>query len=1364
MKRKIETMIKILTVMLAFVLLSAGVLASCGGTLETPDVPSDDDTCEPADTPSGEEPTENMPSKLSERETAIVTGSLIHENTLGRVPYGLTEVKNKYMTVLGGLDMQGTVITFQTQSDYALSHHVYADGASVFADSPQAAQKIMSTWKRQDDTYKLSFMTVINRCVFSEYEQWCIENGRDDTPPTDDIQMMAHGAYKGKTDGKTMYMVPTERWIDFVWDTIETAMDLADFEYIMPEEPDVFSNTGYSPAFKAEWEAYYGEPWVAATTSPEAMLKTQELKVYLIQRAYKALSERIRQKDPDAKLCIATHSTLSYNTTNTKIAAGLNTYLSSGIYDAVNAQTWSDTIGTNLTVNGESIKDFFVAGYLGYASYVDSAGELPLYAATDALGDGAAKNFLTEDFYYARYYAQLATQLMQPEINRFSVVCWPARSFDAASQDYRLVQQSAAAAVREAAGAETVVSAGTPGITYLLSDSLSWQLNENGWSLSTHDGFLGVTYPLVSDGIPLKIKAMEYVTGADDLKDVNLLLVSFDCQKPQSEAVVDAIADWVRAGGQLLYVGGRDRYDEVSSKWWAEYSSPLQALLDKLALNVKIEAPKSVGDGKLVWHGERKKDAVAATGLVSSYLDYTVTFDGDVNAILTMSDGAVLGFDAKVGKGRVVVVGAPSALYAQSEHGSEAMRALAEYACSEATYEYDSTKLMWVKRGNIVAAHSFETQNVLTGRYVDLLDPMMSVHRHYILEPGEDALLYDVNDLDLSVPRLAFSGGEVTELEETANATSFKVRSAQGAAIGMRLFSAEGLYPQSISVIKGRMDCDFDYSWDAKDSTLFIRFKGETKGGLDVSVSWGTAPVEDVQAITMTEKQNREMLAMGYELLNPDVSAWEGMTKYTFNINETTGDVDGAFIHRNTGALSSYGRYCDRDTELVYRFDLERYPDLVAVMKICSNYLVEVSTDGENWKTIQDYGEVNGGRMTGTSNAATIAVDSSKYAADAREMYVRLGSSGGGNWGGCIIQLDLYYTVVDVPETPVEDYASDKFDATPYQNDSYLVKWVHIAGREVLDPDAEFIVSNTSVVSDAKIGRCCDRQKEIIYRFDLEQYSDAVVVLDICQNYLIQVSRDGMSWITVRNSELALGKKVGYKGGASKVGIVASDWLDGAGAMYVRVADADTADGYGAVLSKITIYHTGDAEATESFPASTPEPTPEMPKNPEVENYLPVTDVKGKVLDESYLADCDEQYTSYAREAWRLSGEEPDDFSALTVRNTALRDSSVGFFCDHGREIVLRLDLAQYRNAVLVMAIGQNYCVQVSTDGERFTTVQDFVEVQGSRTNDRFFRHAIVLDSTVLAKDSEVLYVRLGGSGNTGGFGGLLEHFAIYYK
>ncbi|MBO5897908.1 MAG: hypothetical protein J6R04_02740, partial [Clostridia bacterium] len=394
----------------------------------------------------------------------------------------------------------------------------------------------------------------------------------------------------------------------------------------------------------------------------------------------------------------------------------------------------------------------------------------------------------------------------------------------------------------------------------------------------------------------------------------------------------------------------------------------------------------------------------------------------------------------------------------------------------------------------------------------------------------------------------------------------------------------------------------------------------------------------------------------------------------------------------------------------------------------------------------------------------TVAVDSAKYAQGADAMYVRLACADGGNWGGCIIQLDLYFRAVERPETPVEDYATDRFDETPYRTEDYWVKWAMIAGQEDADPDGEFILVDTSVPSDAKIGKTCDRAKEIVYCFDLTTYPNAVAVLDVCQNYLIQVSHDGMGWITVRNSEIALGQKVGYKGGASVVGVVADQWISGADRMYIRVADPDAADGYGPVLSQLTLYHTGDGEATGSVAATTPEPAPPAPPKPSTDHYLPVTDVTGQVVNEAYLADYDEMYASYQRETYRISGDAPDDVTGFEVRNTSMVNPKVGLYCDHGREVVYRIDLTHYKNAVLVMAIGQNYCLQLSTDDVKYETVQDYLNVVGTRTKDTYFRHAVVIDTSIYANGGDVLYIRLGGSENKGGYGGLLEHFAIYYQ
>ncbi len=1175
MNKKLTVLLRIVTLMLAFLMMPG--LIACGVVTphepdepKDPDQPGDPGTDQPGE-PGADQPTAPEGAEsLSEREVEVVTGQTIHDKNETRAPYGLTEVANDYMTVYEGLNLDGSVTVLQSQTSYASSHHVSVDGAFVFADSPYKVASIMNSWKQQKKSYNLSFMTVINRCVFADFELWCNENGYTDTPPSDDIQMLANGQHKGKTDGQTMYMVPTERWIEFVWATIDSAMDMADFEYIMPEEPDMHREAGYSESFKREWEAYYGEPWQDQASSPEAMLKSQELKVYLIQRAYKVIGERVKAKNPDTKLCIATHSTPSYNTTNCKIASGTNTYLSSGLFDAVDAQTWSDTIGTNLTVNGATVKDLFAAGMLGYASYVDAAGNMPLYACTDSVGDGAGKGLMKEEEYYPRYYAQTVTQLMQPEINRFNAVCWPSRSFDASSANYKLVQQNTIAALNEAAGKPVTLSAGTPGITYLLSDSLSWQWDNKGWSLSTHDAFLGVTYPLVTDGIPLKIASMESLTSAEQLKDVTLLIVSFDCQKPQNEQVVNAIAEWVLGGGTMLYVGGRDRYDEIESKWWAEYGSPLQALLDKLELDVAVRAPKQSGrDGELEWLGERSTKAVAETGLASKYLPYTAVFRGNVDEIMLL-DGEIVGFESKAGKGHITVFGTPSALYAQSEKGSEAMRAMAELACKSAPYQYDSTKLMWTKRGNIVAAHSFDRQSLLNGIYIDLFDPMLTVHDYYVLEPDQSALLYDVTDLDLSVPRFGFSGGEVSELTETAGQTTFKVNSAAGVDVAVRLFCADGTYPESISVKKGRMDIEYDMGWDSKFDSLIIRFEGDHKTGMTVTVNWGTTPTDDCALPTMEQKAQQKLEKLGYVELAPDLEKLcEGLNKQTYNI-KAGAEMDAPFIHSSTSLVSATGRYCDYQNEVIYRFDLTAFPDLIAVMYIEANYQVDVSTDGKNWKTVQNYVTLSGSHVMGRLNATHIAIESAKHAKGSDEMYVRLCSADGKGWGGSISKLELYTSGTPVIETPVVEYETDKFDASPYA--TYQTLTLNLAGEDPL-ADADFVYSNTGKITDKRTGRYCDRAAELIYCFDLTQYKNAVVALSVSQNYRIEVSTNGVTWKVARDSILATGQKVGYVGNPGVVGVSSETYAPGAAKMYIRLTDADPTDGYGAVITQLDIYY-----------------------------------------------------------------------------------------------------------------------------------------------------------------------------------------------
>ena len=102
-----------------------------------------------------------------------------------------------------------------------------------------------------------------------------------------------------------------------------------------------------------------------------------------------------------------------------------------------------------------------------------------------------------------------------------------------------------------------------------------WMMNTgNGWAFNTTDGLYGILASLVRDGIPTKMKSMDQIESAEDLEGVTILIVSFDSNVPLSEKINVAIADWVKAGGTLLFLSGANEYWNVEDYFfWKEDGS-----------------------------------------------------------------------------------------------------------------------------------------------------------------------------------------------------------------------------------------------------------------------------------------------------------------------------------------------------------------------------------------------------------------------------------------------------------------------------------------------------------------------------------------------------------------------------------------------------------------------------------------------------------------------------------------------------------------------------------------------------------------------------------------------------------------------
>ena len=290
MKRILSLMLVCLLAVLPMISMIACQTPDDPSTPDIPDTPSDPD--EPS-TP--EEPDlSHLPSVPSDREITVEKGTALHENTeeLGRIPQGLVEVVNKYMTSYEAMNLEGAITTFQTSSEYADTQALPTEAVMAYCSNKEGMQKVVDSWKKVDDKYELHLMTIINRTN-------ALHGYLSADPSRMDQAMKDKNGNYIVHSGTTHYMMPNEEWTEYVWEMVELALDTADLKTIVFEEPDIWKASGYSECFKREWQKYYGEPWIDQTSSPEAMYKSQQLKVHLLTSMMETLVTRIKERSPE---------------------------------------------------------------------------------------------------------------------------------------------------------------------------------------------------------------------------------------------------------------------------------------------------------------------------------------------------------------------------------------------------------------------------------------------------------------------------------------------------------------------------------------------------------------------------------------------------------------------------------------------------------------------------------------------------------------------------------------------------------------------------------------------------------------------------------------------------------------------------------------------------------------------------------------------------------------------------------------------------------------------------------------------------------------------------------------------------------
>jgi len=404
----------------------------------------------------------------------------------------------------------------------------------------------------------------------------------------DEVQTRADGSLHMCVN--TYYMVPTENRIRIFQDYFLKAVENG-AEAICPEEPEFFTVTGYSEAFKREWEKFYGRPW-APPTDIQTAFDADYLKGYLQYRLVTSIYKVIKEKYPNIPRFLLAHSPVNYAMWG--IIFPHNRTLKSGLVDAFLGQVWTGTSRSPVPYGGNWAERTFENAYLEYSSCYHLARDIvkEIWFLMDPVEDNPNR---TMQDYKENYEKTLIASLFTPEVAKYEVMPWPERIYGRVPKEFETEIGAIVEALQDMHNQEKVENEGLlKDVATFTSDSMMYE--RGGPAGHSMGGFYGLTLPLVMKGMLPQVLSLDRVDEAGYLRGFKVLLLSYDEMKPLEKVYNERLAEWVRKGGVLIFFGGLDAQNALDLWWWKEgFTSPLEHLFKVCGLQAKCEGQEVIG-------------------------------------------------------------------------------------------------------------------------------------------------------------------------------------------------------------------------------------------------------------------------------------------------------------------------------------------------------------------------------------------------------------------------------------------------------------------------------------------------------------------------------------------------------------------------------------------------------------------------------------------------------------------------------------------------------------------------------------------------------------------------------------------------
>lgn len=683
--------------------------------------------------------------------------------------------------------------TFQTSRGWFPQIDNRADAVMVYGvggnPSDKNARKKsieerLQSWK--DRGYQADFMTGI---AWGEYQDY-FTGEWDGKMHLDEGQVQANGdtIWHGHM---VPYIVPTRNYLEYFKERhIKRVID-AGVTSIYLEEPEFWARAGYSEAFKREWKDYYGTEWRPQDESPEATYMSGKLKYHLYYRAldeaFSYAKEYGRSKGLDVKCYVPTHSLLNYS--QWQIVSPEASLASLSCVDGYIAQVWTGTSREPDWYDGVCRERVFETAFLEYgcmASMTAPTGR-KVWFLTDPVEDRPRD---WED-YRKNYQATFTAQLLYPEIDSYEIMPWPERIYTGLynksadsdekiriPQDYATMMQIMTNALQQMPLSSGEVS-GTHGISVLMGNSLMFQRFplHDGYDDPQLSNFYGMAMPLVKKGIPVSIVHIENLGFKKALENTRLLIMTYSNMKPLSPESDEHLADWVKAGGNIIYASRDSDPFQTVKEWWNTGENHFAAASDHLFSLMGIDA----GAGEGVYEYGKGKVCILRQ---------------DPKEFVLRKGGAETLFSAI---GKIL---------------PEEIRSQREFILDRGPYKLVAV----LDEGEYSAPYTLE------GLFLDLFDPALPVYRTREIAPGRQGLFYDLTKVDKSRPQILAAASRAYDINVSRTRFSYVAKAPEETVNASRVF-----LPKAPARVKVNGE-DVAADWDADSHTCFITFPNSPDG------------------------------------------------------------------------------------------------------------------------------------------------------------------------------------------------------------------------------------------------------------------------------------------------------------------------------------------------------------------------------------------------------------------------------------------------------------------------------------------------------------------------------------------------------